>query len=89
LCREQLLNRKWQIIYGELASKKIINCTKVVELRNTGITCIKLRRTKSGIYNYNWGGGSGTVMIRINMYSNRIAPLQMVILALWTEKTRC
>jgi hypothetical protein len=49
------------------------------------ITCIKLDangRAKSGIYNWNWGGGSRSVVMRTNMYSKRIAPLEVVILEL-------
>jgi hypothetical protein len=36
--REKLLNSKWLNINGELVYKKVINCTKIIELRNQG-TC--------------------------------------------------
>jgi hypothetical protein len=35
--REQFFTRKWLIVNEEIANKKIINCTNIIELRNTGI----------------------------------------------------
>jgi hypothetical protein len=55
------------------------------------ITSIKLGvngRTKSGIKNLNRGGGSITIVIRMNMESKRMAPLEIVIIELWAARTR-
>jgi hypothetical protein len=41
--RERLLNRKWQTINEEISYKKIINCTKTVQIRNLGSYLYKIK----------------------------------------------
>jgi hypothetical protein len=41
--REHLLSRKWLTINGEIACKKIINCTNTLEIRNLGSHLYKIK----------------------------------------------
>jgi hypothetical protein len=41
--RKHLLSRKWQIIKGELAYKKIISCANTVDTRNLGRLFYKIK----------------------------------------------
>jgi hypothetical protein len=41
--REQSLNRKWPMLNEGIACEKIINCTNIIELRNTGTDLYKIR----------------------------------------------
>jgi hypothetical protein len=68
--RKQLLSTKCRVDNKELAYKETINCTKAVGLRNIGSYVYKIRckwEKKSGIYNWNWGGGNRTVVIRMSL----------------------
>jgi hypothetical protein len=89
--REQILSRNVFVVNDEVAYKRIINCTNDVELRNTGkylykITC-KWENKINNKY-FEMGKGSRIIFIKIILYRKRIAPLEIVVLELWTAKMR-
>jgi hypothetical protein len=53
--REQFLSIKWLRLNEWIVYKKIINCTNIIELRNTYTKSNANGRIKLGIYHLNWG----------------------------------
>jgi hypothetical protein len=63
--REKFLSMKWLGLNEWIAYKKIINCTSIIELRNTGIYLYEFKcKWQNTVKNLSSELGSRTVVIR-------------------------
>jgi hypothetical protein len=62
--REQFLSRKWLNLNEWIVFKKIINCNKIIELRNIGTYLYKIKcKWENKIRNLSYELGSSAVVI--------------------------